>query len=100
MTMDFAIRCLLVQTGRPLYPVLVHRAADLLHASFRPRLTTRPLRFANPSPPSGWVKDFHLQAVEHARHTTKTARQAWPFRNWHSQGGEGRHSLCYFDAVG
>ncbi len=30
-----------------------------------------PLRFANPSPPSGWVEDFHLQAVEHARHTIK-----------------------------
>ena len=27
-----------------------------------------PLRFTNPSPPSGWVKDFHLQAVGHARH--------------------------------
>ena len=66
--MDFAISCLLVQTGRPPYPVLVHRAASLLHVSFRPRLATTPLRFANPSPPSGWVKDFHLQAVEHARH--------------------------------
>jgi hypothetical protein len=22
------------------------------------------LRFANPSPPSGWVEDFHLQATE------------------------------------
>ena len=51
------------------YPVFVHRLALLLHASFRPRLTTTPLRFANPSPPSGWVKDFHLLAVEHARHT-------------------------------
>jgi hypothetical protein len=30
-----------------------------------------PLRFANPSPPSGWIEDFHLQAVDHARHTTK-----------------------------
>jgi hypothetical protein len=30
-----------------------------------------PLRFANPSPPSGWIEDFHLQAVGHARHTTK-----------------------------
>jgi hypothetical protein len=28
-----------------------------------------PLRFANPSPPSGWVEDLHLQAVMHARHT-------------------------------
>jgi hypothetical protein len=30
-----------------------------------------PLRFANPSPPSGWIEDFHLQAVDHARHTKK-----------------------------
>jgi hypothetical protein len=29
------------------------------------------LRLHNPSPPSGWVEDFHLQATEHARHTTK-----------------------------
>ena len=37
------------------------------------RLDTRPpLRFANPSPPSGWIEDFHLQAVVHTRHTTKT----------------------------
>jgi len=35
------------------YPVLVHRLAPLLHASFRPRLTTTPLRFANSSLPSG-----------------------------------------------
>ena len=27
--------------------------APLLHASFRPRLATTPLRFADPSPPSG-----------------------------------------------
>ena len=30
-----------------------------------------PLRFANPSPPSGWIEDFHLQAVVHTRHTRK-----------------------------
>ena len=74
MVVDFAITCSLVQPGRPRYPVLVHRAAVLLHASFRPRLATMPLRFANPSPPSGWVKDFHLQAVDHARHTKKKPR--------------------------
>jgi len=34
------------------------------------------LRFANPSPPSGWIEDFHLQAVDHARHTTKRAAPA------------------------
>src|SRR3954469_750309 len=55
--------------GEASYPVLVHQAAVLLRASFRPRLAATPLRFANPSPPSGWVEDFHLQAVEHARHT-------------------------------
>jgi hypothetical protein len=73
MTVDFAITCSLVRPGRPHYPVLVHRAAVLLHASFRPRLATTPLRFANPSPPSGWIEDSHLQAVDHARHTSKSA---------------------------
>jgi hypothetical protein len=34
----------------------------------------QPLRFANPSPPSGWVEDFHLRATEHARHTTNPLR--------------------------
>jgi hypothetical protein len=52
------------------YPILVHRHTPLLHASFRPRLATTPLRFANPSPPSGWIRDLHPQTVEHARHTT------------------------------
>src|SRR4029077_5454470 len=71
MTVDFAISCSLVRSGRPRYPVFVHRAAALLHAFFRPHLTVTPLRFANPSPPSGWIEDFHLQAVVHTRHTTK-----------------------------
>src|SRR3954447_11239821 len=74
MTVDFAISCSLVRPGRPRYPVLVHRAAALLHAVFRPHLTMTPLRFANPSPPSGWIEDFHLQAVVHTRHTTKIRR--------------------------
>ena len=71
MTVDFAVICPLIRPGRPHYPVFVHQAAALLHASLRPRLATTPLRFANPSPPSGWVEDFHLQAVDHARHTNK-----------------------------
>ena len=52
-------------------PISVRQVAVLLHASFRPRLTATPLRFANPSPPSGWIEDLHLQTVKHARHTTK-----------------------------
>jgi hypothetical protein len=74
MTVDFAITCSLVRPGRPRYPVLVHRAAALLHAVFRPRLATTPLRFANPSPSSGWIEDFHLQALVHTRHTTHGSR--------------------------
>jgi hypothetical protein len=31
-------------------------------------------RTANPSPPSGWIGDFHPQAIEHARHTTNPLR--------------------------
>ena len=77
MTVDFAISCPLVRPGRPRYPVLVHRAAALLRAYFRPHLAMTPLRFANPSPPSGWIEDFHLQAVAHARHTRKSPRR-WP----------------------
>ena len=61
------------------YPILVHRHTPLLHASFRPRLATTPLRFANPSPPSGWIRGLHPQTVEHARHTLTPGpkRQAW-----------------------
>src|SRR6266436_9101138 len=46
------------------YPVLVHRLARLLHASFRPRLQTSDLAaaialaFCYPSPPSGWERTF------------------------------------------
>jgi len=65
----FAVFCPLARCRRPHHPVFVHRLAPLLHASFRPRLAATPLRFTIPSPPSGWEEDFHLQAVEHARHT-------------------------------
>ena len=70
-------------TGIASYPVPVRQAATLPHASSRPRLTTTPLRFANPSPPSGWVEDFHLQANIHARHT----------REWQT-------NRCFFATVG
>ena len=35
----------------------------------------QPLRITNPSPPSGWVEDFHLPAAEHAQHTTKPLKR-------------------------
>ncbi len=67
MEMGFAAFRPLARCRRPPHPVFVHRLAPLLHASFRPRLTASPLRFAISSPPSGWEEDFHLQAVKHAR---------------------------------
>jgi hypothetical protein len=73
MEMGFAVTCQLARHRRPLHPVLVHRLALLLRASFRPRLATTPLRFAMTSPPSGCQRDFHPQAVEHVRHTRKKA---------------------------
>jgi hypothetical protein len=59
------------------YQVLVRRHTSLLHASFRPHLAMTPLRFANPSPPSGWMRDLHLQTVEHARHTKAAIEPPW-----------------------
>ena len=53
------------------YPIPVRQVAVLLHTSFRRHLAVTPLRFANPSPPSGGIGDFHPQAIEHAGHTTK-----------------------------
>jgi hypothetical protein len=70
----------LVRTLPASHPVLVHRLAPLLHASFRPYLAVQPLRFTITSPPSGCEEDLHLQAVDHARHTPKkTARSSVPF---------------------
>jgi hypothetical protein len=46
MTVDFAITGSLVRPGRLSYSVLVHKAAALLHASFRYHLAMTPLRFA------------------------------------------------------
>src|SRR5215471_19871968 len=50
---DFTINCSLVPHRRPLHPVLVHRLAPLIHASFGPRLATTSLRFSSSSPPPG-----------------------------------------------
>ena len=55
-------------------PVFVHRFAPLLHASFRPRLTATPLRFAITSRPSRCEEDLRLLADKHARHTQKQPR--------------------------
>src|SRR5260370_9828870 len=42
-----------------------------------PASRRQPLWFTNPSPPSGGVEDFHLRAIEHARHTTNPRPREW-----------------------
>ena len=82
--MDGGLRC--VWATRPTctayYPIPVRRVADLLHASFRLASRATPLRFANPSPPSSWIRDLHPQVEKHAWQTKKRASQlcaAMPF---------------------
>ena len=81
MDMGFVNAGLLARHRRP----RIHRPACLLHASFRPRLAVTPLRFARPSTPSRWSEDFHLQAVEHARRTSKGPATRRPRQNPDSQ---------------
>src|SRR6267142_1300961 len=82
MDRGFAAICQLARTLPASHPVFVHRLASLLHASFRPHLAVRPLRFAITSPPSGCEEDLHLPAVGHARHTKKKGGHTGrPFSN-------------------
>jgi hypothetical protein len=73
MDMDFAVIGQLVRHRMPHIRFLFigPYVCSTLLSVFRPRLATTPLRFAITSTPSGCEKDFHLQAVEHARHTQK-----------------------------
>src|ERR1022692_852815 len=72
MDMDFAVSRPLVRRSR-----LVPGSCPSTRTFARRFLQTSPRGdspcvLANPSPPSGWVEDFHLQATEHAQHTTKS----------------------------
>jgi hypothetical protein len=78
MDMGFAIMRSLAQHRRPHDPVLVHRLASLLRASFEPRLTTTPLRFAITSPPSGCEEDFHLSKLSDMFGTQKKGHRISP----------------------
>jgi hypothetical protein len=77
MDVGFAAICQLARTLPAAHPVLVHRLASLLRASFRPHLAVgviSPLRFAITSRPPRCEEDLHLQAVDHARHTKQSGR--------------------------
>ena len=77
MDTDFAVRCPLVRCWR-----LISGFCPSTR-TFDPCFLRSPSRdgspciITRPSPPSGWPEDFHLQAAEHAQHTTKPlARRA------------------------
>src|SRR6266581_9544794 len=70
MDMDFTVSGPLVRRSRlvpDVCPSTRTFAVRFLQTSPR---GDSPCVVANPSPPSGWVEDFHLQATEHAQHTT------------------------------
>jgi hypothetical protein len=76
MDMDFAVSGPLVQRSR-----LVPGSCPSTRMFALRFLQTSPhgdssCVVANPSPPSGWVEDFHLQATEHVQHTTKSLRDS------------------------
>jgi hypothetical protein len=68
-------------------PVLVHRLARLLHASFSPSLAGAPLRFAMTSLPSGCQQDFHRRSCRTCSAYKENAPQCLP-------RGEGQQRHC------
>src|ERR1700720_2783330 len=77
MDMDFAVSSPLVRRSRlisGICPSTRTFAPRFLQTSPR---DDSPCVITSPSPPSGWAEDFHLQATEHAQHTTKPLRGSW-----------------------
>jgi len=68
MDMGFAVTCPLARPGLP--PIRWFCSA----LPSDPASRRAPLRFASPSPPSGWAGDSHPRAVEHARHRRRGPR--------------------------
>ena len=68
---DFAVSCPLVRCWRLVFGFCPStRTFDPCFLRTPPRGGS-PCIITRPSPPSGWPEDFHLQAAEHAQHTTK-----------------------------
>ena len=71
MDMDFAVSCPLVRRWRLISGFCPStRTFDPCFFQTPPRGGS-PCIITRPSPPSGWPEDLHLQAAEHAQHTTK-----------------------------
>src|SRR5215471_5809571 len=71
MDTDFAVSCPLVRHWR-LISGFCPSTRTFVPCFFRtPPRGGSPCIITRPSPPSGWAEDFHLQAADHAQHTTK-----------------------------
>src|ERR1700680_3664703 len=71
MEMDFAVSCPLVRHWRLISGSCSStRTFDPCFFQTPPR-GSGPCIISRPSSPSDWPEDFHLQATEHAQHTTK-----------------------------
>lgn len=70
---SFAVFCPLALLGTAFYPVLVHRLAVALHASFPHSVTLMQLRFASFAVINS-REDLHLQECAHAGRTEKSPR--------------------------
>ena len=95
MDMDFAISCPLVRHWRLISGSCPStRTLDPCFLQTPPRGGS-PCIVTSPSPPSGWAEDFHLQAAEHAQHTTKPygRRFAWYVRRGYSKRFQ-LHAAC------
>src|SRR5712675_3312584 len=71
MDLEFAVSGPLVRRSRLVFGVCPSTRTFALRFLQTPPRGDSPCVVANPSPPSGWVEDFHLQVTEHAQHTTK-----------------------------
>jgi len=69
---SFALHCTLALVGSAFYPVLVHRLAASLHASFPQSVTLMQLRVASFAV-INLREDLHLQDCAHAGRTIKNA---------------------------
>src|ERR1700675_769250 len=71
MDTDFAVSCPLVRCWRLLSGFCPSTRTFAPCFLRTPSRGGSPCIITRPSPPSGWPEDFHLQAAEHAQHTTK-----------------------------
>ena len=71
MEEDFAVSCPLVRCWRLVSGFCPSTRTFAPCCLRTPPRGGSPCIITRPSPPSGWPEDFHLQAAEHAQHTTK-----------------------------